>query len=77
MSKQTKSLVFNMLGFLILFIGFRFIVATYSGLTSWQIPLAAFLIATLLAPKFQVVRTDEGEKLFMKWLFIKGVREIK
>ena len=77
MSKQTKSLVYNMLGFLILFITFRFIVAAYTGFTSWQIPLAAFLVATILAPKFQVVKTNEGEKLFMKWFFMKGVKEIK
>lgn len=77
MSKQTKALVFNMLGFLILFITFRFIVATYSSFTSWQIPVAAFLVATILAPKFQVVKTNDGEKLFMKWLFMNGVKEIK
>jgi hypothetical protein len=77
MSKQTKALVFNMLGFLILFIVFRYIVANYTGFTSWQIPVAAFLISTILAPKFQAVKTNDGEKLFMKWLFIKGVKEIK
>lgn len=77
MSKQTKALVFNMIGFLILFIIFRYVVATYTSFTSWQIPLAAFLVATILAPKFQVVKTNDGEKLFMKWLFIKGVKEIK
>ncbi len=77
MSKQTKALVYNMLGFLILFIAFRYIVATYTGFTSWQIPVAAFLIGTILAPKFQVVKTAEGEKLFMKWLFMKGLKEIK
>lgn len=77
MSKQTKALVFNMLGFFVLFMIFRYVVATYSGFTSWKIPVAAFLVATILAPKFQVVKTAEGEKLFMKWLFIKGVKEIK
>ena len=76
MSKQTKSLVYNMLGFLILFIAFRFIVATYTGFTSWQIPLAAFVVATILAPKFQAIQTPTGEKIFMKWLLIKGTREI-
>jgi hypothetical protein len=30
-----------------------------------------------LAPKFQAVKTNEGEKIFMKWLFIKGVKEVK
>ena len=76
MSKQTKSLVFNMLGFLILFIAFRFIVATYTGFTSWQIPLAAFVVATILAPKFQVVNTKDGSKIFMKWIFSKEIKEL-
>ncbi|MFM2231154.1 MAG: hypothetical protein RL607_2412, partial [Bacteroidota bacterium] len=28
-------------------------------------------------PKFQAVKTAQGEKLFMSWLFLKGVKEIK
>jgi hypothetical protein len=36
----------------------------------------AFVIGTILAPKFQAVNTREGEKLFMKWLFVKGVKEV-
>lgn len=77
MSKQTKSLVYNMIGFLVLFMTFRFVVAAYTSFTSWQIPVAAFVVSTILAPKFQVVKTAEGEKLFMKWIFLKGVKEIK
>lgn len=77
MSKQTKSLIYNMIGFLILFITFRFLIQAYTSFTSWQIPVAAFVVSTILAPKFQVVKTNEGEKLFMKWIFIKGVKEIK
>lgn len=77
MSKQTKSLIYNMIGFLILFITFRFIIQAYTGFTGWKIPVAAFVVSTILAPKFQVVKTNEGEKLFMKWIFIKGVKEIK
>ncbi|MBN9283018.1 hypothetical protein [Flavobacterium sp.] len=45
-------------------------------LTGW-IPVTAFVVSTLLAPKFQAVKTNDGEKLFMKWIFIKGIREIK
>lgn len=77
MSKKNKALVFNMLGFLVLFMLFRFIVAKYTNFTSWQIPVSAGLVASILAPKFQSIKTAEGEKLFMKWLFVKGVKEIK
>jgi hypothetical protein len=51
-------------------------VAHYTNLTSFWIPLTAFVIGTLLAPKFQSVKTKDGEKLFMKWIFMKGIKEI-
>jgi hypothetical protein len=38
--------------------------------------MIAFVIGTILAPKFQAVNTKDGEKLFMKWLFVKGVKEV-
>ena len=49
----------------------------YTGLTGFWIPITAFVVGTILAPQFQAIQTNEGEKLFMKWLFLKGVREIK
>jgi len=77
MTLKTKSILYNFLGFAILFIIVRFVAATFTNLTGVFLPLTAFVVATLLAPKFQAIQTGEGEKLFMKWLFIKGVREIK
>jgi hypothetical protein len=29
-----------------------------------------------LSPKFQAVKTRDGEKLFMSWLFVKGIKEL-
>jgi hypothetical protein len=49
----------------------------YTNLTGFWIPITAFVIGTLLAPKFQVIATKDGEKMFMKWIFIKGIKEIK
>lgn len=77
MSKKTKALVFNLLGFAILFVGLRFFVLVHTGLTGIWLPVTAFVVATLLAPKFQAINTRDGEKLFMRSLFTKGVREIK
>lgn len=77
MTLKTKSLLYNFLGFAILFIIIRFVADTYTNLSGFLLPLTAAVAATLLSPKFQVVKTHEGEKLFMKWLFIKGVKEIK
>lgn len=50
---------------------------TFGVLQGLWIAATSFVISTLLAPKFQAVKTKEGEKLFMKWIFIKGLREIK
>jgi len=56
---------------------FRFLIDAYTNLQGFWIPVTAFVVSTLLAPKFQAVKTNDGEKLFMKWIFIKGIREIK
>ncbi|MBE8723914.1 hypothetical protein [Flavobacterium hungaricum] len=77
MSKlQIRAFLYQLGCFAILFITFRFIIASYTGLTGFWIPLTAFVIGTIIGPKFQAARTKDGEKLFMKWIFIKGIREI-
>jgi hypothetical protein len=77
MSKlQIKAFVFQLLCFAFLFVIFRYIVSNFTNLTSFWIPLTAFVVGTILAPKFQAVKTKDGEKLFMKWMFLKGIREI-
>lgn len=77
MNKKTKSFVYNFIGFAIIFLGVRYLVATFTSLEGFMIPLTAFIVGTLLAPKFQTVQTKDGEKLFVKWLFVRGVKEIK
>jgi hypothetical protein len=37
--------------------------------------ITAFIVGTILSPKFKAVKTEDGEKLFMKF-FIKDVKEI-
>ncbi len=76
MSKKTKALVYNLIGFAILFFSVRFAVTAFTTLTGLWIPLTAFIVGTVLAPKFQAVTTKDGEKLFMKWIFVKGIKEI-
>ena len=77
MSKKTKAFVYNLLGFAVLFIGMRYFVLNYTNLHGIWKPLTAAIIASLAAPKFQAVKTRDGEKIYMKVLFIKGVIEIK
>ncbi|PBJ12401.1 hypothetical protein [Flavobacterium sp. ACN6] len=77
MSKlQVRAFLYQLGTFAILFILVRFIVAAYTGLTGFWIPLTAFVVATIIGPKFQAVKTKDGEKLFMKWIFVKGIKEI-
>lgn len=77
MSKETKALIFNFIGFALLFFPAKYLFIKFSSFVWWQSSLAAFLVATLLSPKFKALRTNEGVKLFMSWMFIKGVKEIK
>jgi hypothetical protein len=35
------------------------------------------VISTILAPKFQAISTKDGEKIFMKVIFVKGVKEVR
>jgi hypothetical protein len=77
MSKKTKAFLYNLIGFAILFLGFRYLIAHYTGLTGIWIPITAFVVGTLTAPKFQAIQSPDGEKLFMKWIVFKGVKEVK
>jgi len=77
MDKKTKALVYNLICFAVLFLGLRYFVLSYTNLNGIWKPITAAVVASLLAPKFQAVTTRDGEKLFVKALFIKGVKEIK
>lgn len=78
MNKKTKAFLYNLLGFLPFYILTYFIVKEFfTGLTGFWIPLTAAVATTILAPKFQVVRIQGDDKIFMKWLFLKGVKQVK
>jgi hypothetical protein len=73
---QVRAFLYQLGCFAILFVGFRYLVGTYTSLTGFWVPLTAFALGTILAPKFQAAKTKDGEKLFMSWIFLKGVRII-
>ena len=77
MSKKVKSFIYNFLGFSVFYIPAYLLVMNYSHLQGLWIAGTAFMVSLILAPKFQAVKTHDGEKIFMKWLFIKGVKEIE
>ncbi len=77
MSKTTKAFIYNLICFATLFLLFRFLIIEFTGLKGFWIPITAFVASTLTAPKFQAVKTRDGERLFMKWILIKEVKELK
>ncbi|MBF6640901.1 hypothetical protein IVB69_05375 [Flavobacterium sp. J49] len=76
MTNKTKALLYNLICFAAIFILVRFILDLYTGLTGLWLPITAFIVGTILAPKFQAVKTHEGEKVYMKWIFIKGIKQL-
>ena len=77
MSLKTKAFIYQLLSFAVLFIIVRFLIVEFTGMYGYWIPLTAFVVGTILAPQFQVVKTNEGEKMFMKWIFMKGIKQVK
>jgi len=54
---------------------FRFLIEQYTHLTGYFIPITAFVVGTLLAPKFQAAKYQGEEKIFIRWIFMKGVKQ--
>lgn len=73
---QVRAFLYQLGCFAIFFFLGRYLAIEYTGLTGIWISATSAIAATLIAPKFQAVKTKDGEKLFMKWIFIKGIREI-
>ena len=73
---QVRAFLYQLGCFAILFISLQFLIDKYTQLSGLWIPMTAFVVGTILAPKFQAVKTKDGEKLFMKWMFVKGMKDI-
>ncbi len=76
MNSTLKAFFYQLLSFLLFFIPLRFLISYLMDNDSIWVALASFVLTLLLAPKFQAVTTSKGKKLYMKWLFCKGVKEI-
>lgn len=73
---QVRAFLFQLGCFAILFISIQYLIARFSTLTDLWVSIPAFILGTIISPKFQAAKTKDGEKLFMSWLFIKGIKEI-
>lgn len=76
MKPKFKVLVYNFLGFAILFIIFRFGLNLILQLESFYMSLIAAIAASILAPKFAVVKKEGVDKIVIKWIFMKGFKEL-
>lgn len=77
MSKKTKALVYNFIGFAFFYVVIYFLLNQFTYMTGILVPLTAAVAASIITPKFQAVRYQGEEKLFMKWLFMKGIKEVR
>jgi hypothetical protein len=76
MKPKFKALVFNFIGFAFIFLIFRLSIGYFFEFNRILMALVSALAATILAPKFVAVRSSKTQKIFMKWIFIKGIREL-
>lgn len=77
MNLKLKAFILQLISFAVLFIISQYVLANYTNLQGIWVSITAFVVGTILAPQFQAVKTKDGEKLFMKWIFMKDVKEIK
>lgn len=78
MALKTKAFLLNFICFGLIFITFRLGVmgCFFSEMSSMMAALISGVGAIFVSPRFAAVPTDAGEKLFMKWIFVKGVKKI-
>ena len=77
MNLKVKAFILQLISFATFFIVIQYLLAKYTGLEGIWISVTAFVMGTILAPQFQSVKTKDGDKLFMKWIFMKDLKEIK
>jgi Na+-driven multidrug efflux pump len=77
MNKQNKAFVYNLLGFVFFYCLSYFLLYMFTGVRGLWLGLISFVVTTILTPKFQYSRQAGGDKIFMSWLFMKGIKEVK
>lgn len=78
MNKKTKAFVFNFITFACIFFVIRLGLALlFPELQNLYAALISGALTLFLSPRFAAVPTDSGEeKLFVRWIFFKGVKEL-
>lgn len=77
MAPKTKAFLFNFICFGVIFITIRLgINYFFPELGRLLASLISGITTIIISPRFAAVPTDEGVKLFMKWIFFKDVKKI-
>ncbi|EKF54243.1 hypothetical protein I215_13427 [Galbibacter marinus] len=77
MNTKTKVFLLNLVCFLAIFLVLRFSLLYFiDGVHQLILVLAAAIIASILCPKFFAVVEDGKERVKLKWIFIKGIRNL-
>ncbi len=74
MSIKTKAFIYNFIGFALIFIGLRLVLTIF--ILGFTAVLIAGILAIVCSPKFAVGPSDKGEQLYVKWVFLKGLRKV-
>lgn len=69
-----KTIGLQFVSFAVFFLLSRFAFASFTDLSGFWLPAVSAVVATILAPKFKVFRTEKGDKVCMSWIFLKGVK---
>ena len=76
-NKKIKAFLYNLLSFIAIYVPAMFAIQQFTPLQGFMVSITAFAISIVLGPKFQFVETRDGGKIFMKWVFVKGIKEVK
>ncbi|PIB38869.1 hypothetical protein [Maribacter sp. 4G9] len=76
MGLKQKALLYNFLGFAAVFLLFRFALPYVLAIKPLYVSLVSAALAMILAPKFAVAHIEGTKKVMMKWIFLKGFKEL-
>lgn len=77
MDTKTKSFLLNFLCFGLIFITLRLgINYFFPELKHLYASLISGVATIFISPRFASIPTDKGNKLFMKWVFLKNIKEL-
>ncbi|MTG98612.1 MULTISPECIES: hypothetical protein [Myroides] len=74
MGVGTKTILLQFVSFAILFVLARLGLSYFTDLQGLWLPVISAVVATILAPQFKVFKTDQGDKICVRWIFLKKIK---